>query len=300
MPKVVVVKISIFTFLLALVFFPNALVAESPDELYNQGRFAEAEKAYADADMDHPKDIRYRYNRGCASYQNSDFKGAMAAFSSVLRRAKDDETRFKATYNLGNAAYKQGDLESAVAYYKQAILYNPEGEDARYNLELTLKELERHKQDKSQGTGAQPREGSGQEQDQEQQSKTEKEGEGSDTKSQGKTPEQKPSQAKDQNEKQGETESGQDIGPEQQEATRPDEGQTAEQDHPQDLSGDLKPLELFPQEQSEEGASDHALSTIDKKRAESLLDNIKEDRSRFLRFQVPEDKRHGVASGKDW
>jgi len=300
MPKVVMVKISIFTFLLALVFFPNALAAESPDELYNQGRFAEAEKSYADADMDHPKDIRYRYNRGCAAYQNSDFKGAMAAFSSVLRRAKDNEMRFKATYNLGNAAYKQGDFESAVAYYKQAILYKPEGDDARYNLELTLKELERRKQDKPQDPDAEAREDSGQEQDKKHQSKTHKEAEGSDTESQEKTPEQKSSQAQDQSEKKGETESGQDIGPEQQEATRPDEGQTAEQDHPKDLSGDLKPLEPLPQEQSEEAASDRSLSAIDKKKAESLLDNIKEDRSRFLQLQVPEDKRHGVGSGKDW
>lgn len=293
------VKISIFTFLFALVFFPTALAAEGPDELYNQGRFAEAEKSYADADMDHPKDIRYRYNRGCAAYQNSDFKGAMAAFSSVLRRAKDDEMRFKATYNLGNTAYKQGDLKSAAVYYKQAILYNPEGDDARYNFELTLKELERHKQDKPQDAGAQNREDSGQEQEKEQQSKTHKEAEGSDTESQGKTSEQKSSQAQDQSEKKGETESGQDIGPEQQEATRPDEGQTAEQDHPKDLSGDLRPIEPLPQEQSEEGVADHSLSAIDKK-AESLLENIKEDRSRFLQLQVPEDKRHGVASGKDW
>ncbi|MDB4265000.1 VWA domain-containing protein, partial [bacterium] len=38
--------------------------AESPDELYRKGRFAEAEKAYAQSDMDNPKDLRYRYNRG--------------------------------------------------------------------------------------------------------------------------------------------------------------------------------------------------------------------------------------------
>ena len=80
------------------VFFGTQVLAkENPDELYRQGRFAEAEKAYARSDMDHPKDIRYRYNRGCAAYQNGDFQGAMAAFSSVLRRAKDDEMRFKAT-----------------------------------------------------------------------------------------------------------------------------------------------------------------------------------------------------------
>jgi hypothetical protein len=39
---------------------------------------------------------------------------------------------------------------------------------------------------------------------------------------------------------------------------------------------------------------------LDKKKAEALLDNLQEDRSRFLQFQIPEDKRTGVTSGKDW
>jgi hypothetical protein len=42
------------------------------------------------------------------------------------------------------------------------------------------------------------------------------------------------------------------------------------------------------------------MSMIDKKKAEALLDNIKEDRSRFLQFLVPKEKRQGVESGKDW
>ncbi len=52
---------------------------ESPDELYRKGRFAEAEKAYARSDMDNPKDLRYRYNRGCAAYQSGDYQAAAAA-----------------------------------------------------------------------------------------------------------------------------------------------------------------------------------------------------------------------------
>jgi hypothetical protein len=42
------------------------------------------------------------------------------------------------------------------------------------------------------------------------------------------------------------------------------------------------------------------MSAIDRKKAESLLDNLKEDRSGFMRFQIPEDKRYGIGSGKDW
>ncbi|MCG6878356.1 MAG: VWA domain-containing protein, partial [Deltaproteobacteria bacterium] len=125
--------------------FTQGYSAENPDELYAQGRFAEAAKGYADQDMDNPRDIRYRYNRGCADYQTSDFKGAMAAFSSVLKRTDDPVTRVKALFNLGNAAYKQSDFASAKTYYQQAIVLDPGNENARYNLELALKELEKQK-----------------------------------------------------------------------------------------------------------------------------------------------------------
>ena len=63
---------------------------EDPDELFRKGRFKEAEQAYARADMDRPRDIRFRYNRGCAAYQGSDFQGARGAFSSVVSRTEDD------------------------------------------------------------------------------------------------------------------------------------------------------------------------------------------------------------------
>ncbi|NQU14352.1 MAG: VWA domain-containing protein [Desulfobacteraceae bacterium] len=146
-------------FLLVPLLTTRALGAENPDELYNQGRFAEAEKIYASKDMNNPKDIRYRYNRGCANYQNSNYKGAKAAFSSVLRRAKDKGSRFKAAYNLGNTAFKQGDLRSAAAYYKQAILLDPESQNARYNLELTLREIEKQNKE-NRDKDKQPQEGS--------------------------------------------------------------------------------------------------------------------------------------------
>jgi Ca-activated chloride channel family protein len=137
--------------LLIFVFWNVSIVSgaeEHPDELYQKGHFSEAEQAYAEADMEHPKDIRFRYNRGCAAYQNSDFEGAVAAFSSVLKRTGDNEIRFKAIFNMGNAAYKKGDLQAAVTSFKKALTIKPQSEDARYNLELSLRELEKQKEKK--------------------------------------------------------------------------------------------------------------------------------------------------------
>jgi Ca-activated chloride channel homolog len=261
-----------------------ALAEESPDELYGQGRFEEAEKAYSRSDMDNPKDIRYRYNRGCAAYQNSDFKGAMAAFSSVLRRSTNEEIEFKAAYNLGNVAFKEGNFESAVEQYKEALLSNPESEDAKFNLELALRELEKLKKKK---TEKQKKEG---------QKET---GQSKDTGDKGKNSEQKQDQGQDQKNSKDQKQSGKQEDGKEKSHERPDDGQKAEQDTSRDLSGQLKPLQAMP-EQDENQTPDQPGAVLDRKKAEALLDNLKEDRSRFLRFQIPEDKKHGVRSGKDW
>ena len=158
--------LGVCSFLLLLLSHAG-LAADPPDELYRQGRYEDAEKAYAKADMDHPKDIRFRYNRGCAAFQNGQYKEADAAFSSVMRRATDNNVRFRAAYNLGNTAYKQEDYASTAEYFKAALTANPASEDARYNLELALRAIEKMKQKQSEASQDNPQTGGKKEEGQE-------------------------------------------------------------------------------------------------------------------------------------
>jgi len=224
------------------------LASEDPDELYRLDRFAEAEKIYAASDMDNPKDLRYRYNRGCANYQGADYKGATAAFSSVLRRAKDSKTQVKAAYNLGNTAFKQGDFASAVAHYKKAILIDPESENARYNLEIALRGLEKQKKEQKEGQKC-----SGKNENKKDQPKDGKKGKGEGESSPDKSAEKKGPQDKDQQDKKKGKDQGQD--------TKPDE----EKGPPKDLSGDLQPREALPQKEENQGSA-RAISLMDRKR----------------------------------
>lgn len=291
----------LFLFLVWVILPTGVLAGENPDELYNQGRFDEAEKAYGAADMDHPKDTRYRYNRGCAAYQNSDYKGAAAAFSSVLKRAQDNETRFKSAYNLGNTAFKQGDLASATAHYKQAILWKPEDENAKYNLELALRQLQKQKQSRDQGPHQPSGDDAGEPDKKANEKKSDQGQEDADKpSSESKPPDQSSSQSKDQDKDKSQGQSGQDKASQSKEAAESGDRSKTEKEATQDLSGELKPMEALPEEKGHEEAQGAAVSTIDKKKAEALLGNIQEDRSKFLRFQVPEDKKYGVPSGKDW
>jgi Ca-activated chloride channel family protein len=222
----------------------------------------------------------------------------MAAFTSASKRSKDAEINFRATYNLGNTAFTVGDFQSALAYYQQALLYNPESEDARYNLELTLRELSKQaKEDPGQQSRQQPgssdQPGGNENRKKENQQKAE-----SNRQAKPEEPadeESSPGQAeKDPNEssEKGKHDQGKDSGS--------DQSQQITEKSPQDLSGQLSPLQALPAQQEEGQDADSTMSMIDKKKAESLLDNIKEDRSRFLQFQVPQEKRRGVRSRKDW
>ena len=207
--------------------------------------------------MDNPRDIRYRYNRGCADYQASDFKGAMAAFSSVLKRTDDPETRVKAVFNLGNAAFKQGDFASAKAYYQQAIVLDPTNENARFNLELTLRELEKQKK---------------QEKEQQQQKDQKKEGsqkeknEGDKKKLHRRRQRRSNRKIRIRKRMRNLKRSHMDSG-----AQKPDKDSEPEARKPEQVPA----------------------ARIQKQKAEALLDNIKEDRARFLKFQVPEAKGQG-------
>jgi Ca-activated chloride channel homolog len=277
--------------IIPLFLVPQFAIAaeENPDELFRAGRFKEAEEAYARADMDRPRDIRFRYNRGCAAYRGSDFQSAQGAFSSVVSRTEDDRIKFKALYNLGNTEFRQGDFKSAAGHFKEALMFNPESEDAAYNLELALRQMEKAEKDqqkkKKDDGGEKPldrKKSSGGEPDKKDQGQNQKAGDPKD-------PEPQQPNEKGDREKKGRSDQEKESG--QKENEGPD----------RDLSGELRASDDMPQEQKEgQPSAARPQAMLDRTKAEALLDNLKEDRSRFMRFQVPRGKRDGVKSGKDW
>ncbi len=285
--------------LLPLLLPHTGLAADPPDQLYRQGRYEDAEKAYAKADMDHPKDIRFRYNRGCAAFQNGQYKEAEAAFSSVMRRATDGNVRFRAAYNLGNTAYKQEDYASAAEYFKAALTANPASEDARYNLELALRAIEKTKQKQSEAPKDNPQTGDKQEEGQEEKN-SENNGQSQDN------------SAQNQNQKQKDTPNGDGEKPPDdptpQDTTEPDGNQNQEStqekkpetESNEDMAGDLRPRQAMSELQKKNGQQRSEGSAVDQKKAEALLDNVQENPSALLQFMMPEENRHGTASGRDW
>ncbi len=275
--------------------------ADPPDELYRKGRYEEAEKAYAKGDMDHPKDIRFRYNRGCAAFQNGQYKEAAAAFSSVMRRTKDPTVRFKAAYNLGNTAFKQGDFASATGYYKQALAANPMNEDARYNLEMSLRALEQMKQNQPETPESSPESDDKKEEgkDGEQKNPGEK-GQPQDKDGQKQDPPGEDNQ-KENGEKQPDAPTPGDNKPpgdnQDQDATKGDRPETEADENQQ---GELEPIQPLSELNEKKGEQGSEKSSTDKKRAEALLDNVQENPTEIMRFMMPDENKNGTASGRDW
>ena len=279
---------------------PNTrLAADPPDNLYRQGRYEDAEKAYAKADMDHPKDIRFRYNRGCAAFQNGQYKEADAAFSSVMRRATDGNVRFRAAYNLGNTAYKQEDYASAAEYFKAALTANPDSEDARYNLELALRAKEKMKQKQPETPQDNPQPGNKKE-EREEEKTSENNGQSQDKGTQ-KQDQKKEDTPKGDGEKPSDDSTPEDTNPpggnQNQDSTQ---GKKSETESDKDMPGDLKPRQAMPELKKKNGQPKTEGSAIDQKKAEALLDNVQENPSALLQFMMPEENQHGTASGRDW
>jgi Ca-activated chloride channel family protein len=257
----------------------RASAAEDPDRLFRSGRFAEAEKAYADLDMDHPKDIRYRYNRGVAAYHKGDYQGAIAAFSSAISRAGDDAMRFRATYNLGNAVFQKGDFAAAADLFRNALRSNPASEDARHNLELALRKLEQPKKEQQK-----------KDQDDKQQQK-----DGNGTSDAGKQGKEKGDGGNEQASRENQPDAK--GGPDEKKQGEDQESGKAGGKKPQELSGELEPRTELPENAPQQDPASSAASSADRRMAEALLNNVSEDRSHL---RQPGARRRGVRSGKDW
>jgi Ca-activated chloride channel family protein len=102
------------------------------------------------AQIEDPREI---YNRGLDALSAGDLEEADHALRRARSQARDDgELRFRAAYNLGWAAFQNAEqleaedpagamalFEGAADWFRRAVRARPEGEDARYNLDVTLR-----------------------------------------------------------------------------------------------------------------------------------------------------------------
>ena len=124
------------------------------DALERQGKYDLAVKAYQDALVLEPDNVRIHYDIGRALSRMNQQPEAIEHFQlGVLSKKRD--VRANSLYNMGNCQYRQQKLAEAIAMYTQALLVRPNDLEAKQNLEFCLKKQAEQKQ-KPDSTGKQP------------------------------------------------------------------------------------------------------------------------------------------------
>lgn len=154
--------------LLALLFLTSAAGigdVERGNRHYRAGRYAEAVEAYESALRDGTDSRELRYNLGTALLRLGRYGEAEQHFRAALD-AVDPDLRERTFYNLGNrflrAAREDLDpsaqaplLQSAIEAYQRALRIDPADIEAKWNLEMALREDEQ-RQSGQQGGEQQP------------------------------------------------------------------------------------------------------------------------------------------------
>lgn len=81
----------------------------------------------------------------------------------ATERFHSPELATAALYNLGNARFAGGDLQGAVEAYQETLRLDPDHQDAKYNLELALREHQRRNPPPDASQNQEEREGEGEE-----------------------------------------------------------------------------------------------------------------------------------------
>ncbi|HUF11821.1 MAG TPA: tetratricopeptide repeat protein [Longimicrobiales bacterium] len=119
---------------------------------YRAGRYAEAVAAYRAALEDGEDRPELQYNLGTALLRLGEYDAAQRHLEAALADV-DPELRQRALYNLGNRFLLEGRatgeaqqrdrlLDAAVEAYRDALRLRPSDADAKWNLEMALREQE--------------------------------------------------------------------------------------------------------------------------------------------------------------
>lgn len=116
------------------------------EQLYRQKKFPQAAAAYRKALDSDKGNAVIQYDLGDAYFRSGDFPLAAKAYEVLLTGEHDPSLVQHAWYNKGVSLSRQNKLEESIEAYKQALLRDPQDNDARINLQKALSEL-RKKQD---------------------------------------------------------------------------------------------------------------------------------------------------------
>jgi tetratricopeptide (TPR) repeat protein len=109
------------------------------------GDLSKALGHYRTARLKDPDNPALDYNVGNVLHLDNKFAEAITEYSKALQGAEDELAQMT-HYNMGNTHYRAQDLEKAIRSYVDALLADPEDQDAKHNLEMALRATQQQQQ----------------------------------------------------------------------------------------------------------------------------------------------------------
>jgi Ca-activated chloride channel family protein len=116
------------------------------NKAYKENKLEEAEKEYRTALQKSEKNVTANYNLGNVLYRKEKTDEAVKAYDNAIQNTDDNTLKQKAFYNKGVAYQKAKKLPECILAYKNALILNPNDEDARQNLQRALKQQQQQQQ----------------------------------------------------------------------------------------------------------------------------------------------------------
>ena len=156
-------KVALPVLLSGAIFSGAALFAESVaslnregNRLFAEGKYADAEKAYVDAQAKTPGKPELLYNHGNTLIKEKKYEPAVQQLRQAVSKG-DRGIQASSWYNSGNALFDMGKYQDAAQAYIQALRINSADPDAKHNLELALRKVQEQQKRQGEGGGQQDR-----------------------------------------------------------------------------------------------------------------------------------------------
>lgn len=122
----------------------------SGNELYDKGKYKEAEMNYRKALDANKASQSGQFNLGDAIYQQRNFDESSKIFGNLATTKLSAEDKASVLHNLGNSLLEAKDYQKSISAYENSLLSNPSDKDTKYNLEYAKMMLKKQQQQQKQ------------------------------------------------------------------------------------------------------------------------------------------------------
>ncbi len=156
------VALSLLTLILVACGRGESVANNQGNDAFDTGDFDAALQGYEEVQELAPDRAEPFYNSANVHYRNDEHDLAQEDLQQALLTADDDLTG-ATLFNQGNSFFKTDELDQAVESYKEVLRMDPDDQDAKYNLELALRQMEQEpgqepEEEQQEGPGEEPQE----------------------------------------------------------------------------------------------------------------------------------------------